>query len=49
MTVENPLHRLTDEQIEALGQEFDDLHEEVKSNLGERDSADENGVDRVRA
>src|SRR3954449_3160111 len=44
MTVENPLHRLTDEQIEALGQEFDDLHEEVKSNLGERDSAYIHGI-----
>ncbi|HEX4760257.1 MAG TPA: hypothetical protein VH256_05620, partial [Thermoleophilaceae bacterium] len=44
MTVENPLHRLTDEQIEAIGQEFDDLHEDVKSNLGERDAAYIHGI-----
>jgi fatty acid desaturase len=37
-TTENPLHRLTPEQIEALGKEFDALHEEVKASLGERDS-----------
>jgi hypothetical protein len=37
--VENPLSRLTDEQIEELGREFDELHDEVKSNLGERDAA----------
>ena len=35
---DNPLHRLTPEQIEALGREFDALHEEVKSDLGERDA-----------
>jgi NADPH-dependent stearoyl-CoA 9-desaturase len=35
---ENPLHRLTDEQIEAIGKEFDELHEQVKSDLGERDA-----------
>jgi linoleoyl-CoA desaturase len=35
---ENPLHRLTPEQIEAIGREFDALHEEVKSDLGERDA-----------
>jgi fatty acid desaturase len=44
MTVENPLHRLTDEQIEQLGKEFDELHEEVKSNLGERDAAYIHGI-----
>ena len=37
--VENPLNRLTDEQIEAIGKEFDALHEEVYSELGERDAA----------
>ena len=37
--MENPLHRLTDEQIEALGREFDELHEEVKADLGDRDAA----------
>jgi NADPH-dependent stearoyl-CoA 9-desaturase len=35
---ENPLHRLTPEQIEALGREFDALHEAVKADLGDRDS-----------
>jgi fatty acid desaturase len=42
--VENPLSRLTDEQIEELGREFDELHEEVKSNLGERDAAYIHGI-----
>ncbi|MBA2507089.1 MAG: acyl-CoA desaturase [Thermoleophilaceae bacterium] len=36
--VENPLHKLTPEQLEAIGKEFDDLHDEVKADLGERDS-----------
>ena len=35
---ENPLHRLTPEQIEAIGKEFDELHEQVKADLGERDA-----------
>jgi fatty acid desaturase len=35
---ENPLHRLTKEQIEELGQLFDELHEEVKNDLGDRDA-----------
>jgi NADPH-dependent stearoyl-CoA 9-desaturase len=35
---ENPLHRLTDEQIEALGREFDELHEQVRADLGDRDA-----------
>jgi fatty acid desaturase len=35
---ENPLHRLTPEQIEAIGREFDQLHEQVKDDLGERDA-----------
>jgi NADPH-dependent stearoyl-CoA 9-desaturase len=35
---ENPLARLTDEQIEALGREFDAIHQEVYAELGERDS-----------
>jgi NADPH-dependent stearoyl-CoA 9-desaturase len=35
---ENPLHRLTVEQIEALGREFDELHEQVKADLGDRDA-----------
>src|SRR3954447_13096429 len=36
--IENPLHRLTAEQIEALGKEFDQLHDEVFDDLGDRDS-----------
>ena len=35
---ENPLHRLSDEQLEAIGREFDELHEYVKEDLGERDA-----------
>ena len=35
---QNPLHRLSDEQLEALGREFDELHEQVKEDLGERDA-----------
>src|SRR5437764_14405853 len=36
--VENSIHRLSEEQLEAIGREFDELHEQVKSDLGERDS-----------
>ena len=36
--IENPLHRLTPEQIEAIGKEFDELHEQVKADLGDRDA-----------
>src|SRR6202012_398369 len=35
---ENPLPRLPREQIEALGKEFDELHEQVKADLGDRDA-----------
>src|SRR5690348_10114474 len=35
---ENPLHRLSAEQIEQIGKEFDELHEQVKADLGERDA-----------
>ncbi len=35
---ENPLHRLSAEQIEEIGREFEALHEEVKKDLGERDA-----------
>jgi fatty acid desaturase len=41
---ENPLRRLTAEQIEAIGKEFDELHEQVKADLGERDAAYIRGV-----
>jgi NADPH-dependent stearoyl-CoA 9-desaturase len=35
---ENPLARLTEQQIEELGREFDAIHEEVYAELGDRDS-----------
>ena len=35
--VESPLARLTDEQIEQLGKEFDAIHDQVYSELGDRD------------
>jgi fatty acid desaturase len=35
---QNPLLRLTQEQIDDIGREFDELHEQVKSSLGERDA-----------
>jgi NADPH-dependent stearoyl-CoA 9-desaturase len=34
---ESPLARLTDEQIEELGREFDAIHDEVYGDLGDRD------------
>jgi NADPH-dependent stearoyl-CoA 9-desaturase len=36
--IENPLHRLSAEQIEAIGKEFDELHDEVFDDLGDRDA-----------
>jgi fatty acid desaturase len=36
--IENPLQKLTKEQIEAIGKEFDDLHDEVFEDLGDRDA-----------
>jgi linoleoyl-CoA desaturase len=35
--IESPLARLSDEQIEELGREFDKIHDEVFAELGERD------------
>src|SRR4051812_22419828 len=35
---ENPLHKLSEKQIEELGKLFDDLHEQVKDDLGQRDA-----------
>ena len=35
---ENPLARLTAEQLEQLGAEFDAIHEEIYADLGERDA-----------
>jgi linoleoyl-CoA desaturase len=35
--IESPLARLTDEQIDELGKEFDAIHDEVFAELGDRD------------
>jgi NADPH-dependent stearoyl-CoA 9-desaturase len=35
--IESPLAHLTDQQIEELGREFDAIHDEVYSDLGDRD------------
>ncbi|MEO9138015.1 MAG: acyl-CoA desaturase [Jatrophihabitans sp.] len=35
---ENPLYRLNDEQLEAIGKEFDALHDEVFGELGDSDA-----------
>jgi fatty acid desaturase len=35
--IESPLARLSDEQIEELGQEFDAIHDEIFADLGDRD------------
>ncbi|HLH14357.1 MAG TPA: fatty acid desaturase, partial [Solirubrobacteraceae bacterium] len=35
---ENPLHRLSEEQLEQLGRELDAIHEQVFAELGERDA-----------
>jgi linoleoyl-CoA desaturase len=42
--IENPLSRLTDEQIEAIGKEFDELHDQVFEDLGERDAKYIHGI-----
>jgi NADPH-dependent stearoyl-CoA 9-desaturase len=34
----NPLHRLTDEQLEAIGKEFEDIGQRVRQDLGESDA-----------
>ena len=34
-TIENPLQRLSDEQLEQLAKEFDAIHDEVYDDLGE--------------
>lgn len=36
--VESPIAHLTDEQIEAIGKEFDAIHDEVFNSLGDRDA-----------
>src|SRR3954471_21447686 len=35
--IESPLSKLTDEQIEQLGKEFDAIHDEIFDDLGDRD------------
>jgi NADPH-dependent stearoyl-CoA 9-desaturase len=35
--IESPLARLTEEQLEELGREFDAIHDEVYNDLGDRD------------
>src|SRR4051794_4337341 len=35
---QNPLHKLSEEQIEELGKLFDELHDQVKDDLGQRDA-----------
>ncbi|MHB8693969.1 MAG: fatty acid desaturase family protein [Solirubrobacteraceae bacterium] len=35
--IESPLARLTPEQIEQIGDEFDAIHDQVKADLGDRD------------
>src|ERR1700722_1869680 len=35
---ENPLARLSPEQLDALGREFDAIHDEVYADLGDRDA-----------
>jgi linoleoyl-CoA desaturase len=37
-TIESPLARLSEEEIEAIGKEFDAIHEEVFNDLGEWDA-----------
>ncbi len=37
--IESPLTRLTPEQLEQLGREFDAIHDQVKAELGDRDRA----------
>jgi NADPH-dependent stearoyl-CoA 9-desaturase len=38
VTTTNPLHRLSPEEIEELGTEFQAIHDEVMADLGERDA-----------
>jgi fatty acid desaturase len=40
----NPLARLSDEQLAEIGRELDQLHDEVKADLGDRDAAYINGI-----
>ncbi len=40
----NPLSRLSDEELATIGREFEELHDEVKSDLGDRDAAYIRGI-----
>src|SRR5437763_7956472 len=40
----NPLSALSDEQLAEIGREFDQLHDEVKADLGDRDAAYIRGI-----
>jgi fatty acid desaturase len=40
----NPLGTLSDEQLAEIGRELDQLHDEVKADLGDRDAAYINGI-----
>jgi fatty acid desaturase len=42
--IENPLKRLTPEQIEEIGAAFQELHDEVKADLGANDAAYIRGI-----
>ena len=42
--IESPLAHLTEEQIESIGEEFEQLHSEVYADLGERDAAYIHGI-----
>jgi len=42
--VVNPLAQLSDEQLEEIGREFDELHDEVRADLGDRDARYINGI-----
>jgi linoleoyl-CoA desaturase len=42
--IESPLAHLSEEQIEAIGQEFEQLHSDVYAELGDRDAAYIHGI-----
>src|SRR3954471_9054272 len=42
--VESPLQRLTDEQLEEIGKLFDELHDQVFEDLGDRDAKYIHGI-----
>src|SRR4051794_29652196 len=42
--VENPINRLSEEQLEEIGREFEELGEQVRCDLGERDARYIRGV-----